>query len=92
MIIREAILSDAEGFLHLTKQVENNSEYMLWEPSERNITLEQQQKMIANMKKSVNSTILLAETDKELVGFLVVIGGGAKRNKHSAYIVVGVLE
>lgn len=92
MIIREVISSDAESFIHLTKQVEDNSKFMLWEPGERNIKLEQQQKLIENMSKSENSTILVAECDNELIAFLVVFGGGAKRNKHSAYIVIGILE
>lgn len=92
MIIREVRSSEAENFIYLSKQVEDNSEFMLWEPGERNIKPEQQKKMIENMYKNENSTILVAESENELVGFLVVIGGSAKRNRHSAYIVIGILE
>jgi RimJ/RimL family protein N-acetyltransferase len=92
MLIREVMSSDAESFIRLTKQVEDNSEFMLWEPGERNIKPEQQRKMIENMSKSENSTIIVAESDNELVGYLVVFGGGAKRNMYSAYIVIGILE
>ena len=40
-----------------------------------------------------NSTIFVAERENnELVGYLFAIGGNAKRNKHSAFIVVGISE
>lgn len=47
--------------------------------------------MIKQIKESNNSTILVAEAENnELIGYLFAIGGGVKRNKHSAYIVVGI--
>ncbi len=92
MIVREIKPSDAEKFSHLTQQVEGNSEYMLWEAGERNSQPAQQRKMIESIEKEGNSTILVAETGHELVGFLMAFGGKARRNKHSAYIVIGILK
>ena len=93
MIIREIKESDAESFASLTPQIEAESEYMLWESGERNVQVRQQRKMIEGIEQKENSTILVAESDnKELVGFLMAVGGNAKRNKHSAYIVMGVLK
>jgi RimJ/RimL family protein N-acetyltransferase len=91
VVIREIDPSDAEGFLRLTKQVEDTSEFMKWEPGERKTEPEQQRKMIENMRKSGNSVILAAENDSELVGFLIAIGGSASRKRHSVYIVTGML-
>ncbi|SDQ79918.1 GNAT family N-acetyltransferase [Virgibacillus salinus] len=92
MIVREIKTSDAEKLSHLTQQVEGNSEYMLWEAGERNSLPAQQRKMIESIEEEGNSTILVAETGNKLVGFLMAFGGKARRNKHSAYIVIGILK
>lgn len=92
MIVRKMKKSDAEKFSSLIQQVDESSKYMLWEAGERQIQPENQQKMIENIKDKDNSTILVAEKDKELVGYLLAIGGNARRNKHAAYIVIGILK
>ncbi len=91
VVIREIEPSDAEGFLRLTKQVEDTSEFMKWEPEERKTKPEQQGKMIENIRKSGNAVILAAENNNELIGFLIAMGGSAARKRHSVYIVTGML-
>jgi RimJ/RimL family protein N-acetyltransferase len=45
------------------------------------------------IKQQSNSTIFVAEQEKgKLVGYLIAIGGSVKRTKHSAYLVIGILE
>jgi RimJ/RimL family protein N-acetyltransferase len=90
--VREITLSDAENFGHLTQQVEMTSEFMLWEAGERKANPDQQRKMIERFSSDDNSTIFVAEEKGQLIGFLMAIGGNAKRNKHSVYIVVGILK
>lgn len=92
MIIREINTADSEALANLTKQVEASSEYMLWEPAERNMDPNKQRKMIEKMVKSKNSTIFVAEEKNTLIGFIMSVGGPANRNKHSAYIVIGILK
>ncbi|WP_342430300.1 GNAT family N-acetyltransferase [Neobacillus sp. FSL H8-0543] len=92
MNVREIKISDAENFANLTQQVEGSSQYMLWEAGERNIQSENQLKMIRGMEDTENSTILVAENNNNLIGFLLAKGGNARRNKHSAYIVIGILK
>ena len=92
MIIREVITKDAEKLAILMQQVDHNSQYMLWEAGERNIPTENQIKMIEGIKNKDNSTILVAEAEKELIGYMFILGGGARRQRHTAYIVVGILE
>ncbi|MDQ0272777.1 GNAT family N-acetyltransferase [Cytobacillus purgationiresistens] len=93
MHIREAIVGDGENLAILIKQVEAQSEYMLMEAGERKLSVEQQQKMIDRFNRSGNSAILLAETDEQqLVGYIIIVGGTAKRTLHSAYLVVGILK
>ncbi len=92
MVIREITVSDAEAFINLTAEVERTSGFMLWEEGERTMTAADQRSRIETMKQSGNSTIFVAEVNNELAGYVMAFGGSAKRNKHSAYLVAGVLE
>ncbi|MUK89829.1 GNAT family N-acetyltransferase [Ornithinibacillus sp. L9] len=91
-MIRHAVLDDAENLARLIKQVEKSSEYMLFEPGERNPTAEKQGAMIKALTEQDNSCILLAEGNHGLVGYLFAIGGTTKRTMHRAYIVIGILS
>ncbi|WP_053363245.1 GNAT family N-acetyltransferase [Bacillus sp. FJAT-27251] len=92
MNIREITLGDAENFIHLVKQVESESDYMLLEAGERTTTAEQQQLQLEQIIQQSNSTIFIAEEEEKLLGYIIVIGGTARRNRHSAYLVVGILK
>ncbi|MEI4769003.1 GNAT family N-acetyltransferase [Psychrobacillus sp. FJAT-51614] len=92
MNIREITANDAEKFVDLIKQVEDSSPFMLMEPGERKITVDLQRLAIEQMEKESNSTIFITEQNGELIGYLIVIGGKAKRTKHTAYLVTGILE
>lgn len=93
MIVREIELRDAKDFGRLLAQVDASSDYMLWEAGERDTGIEQQQAMIRNITAQSNSTILIAEQDEEeMLGYLLAIGGNANRNKHTAYIIIGIAE
>lgn len=92
MLIREIKTDDAENLINLIKEVEAKSNFMLMEPGERKTTPEQQRKHIEDLGHQDNSTIFVAEQSGNLVGYLITIGGRAKRVKHSAYIVVGISE
>ncbi|MGD6873640.1 N-acetyltransferase family protein [Sutcliffiella horikoshii] len=92
MLIREIRLEDAENLLVLIKEVESTSTFMLMEPGERETTLEQQQKRIELLDKQKNSTIFVAEENGKFIGYLFVMGGSVKRTKHTAYLVIGILQ
>ncbi|QOR68845.1 GNAT family N-acetyltransferase [Cytobacillus suaedae] len=93
MVIREIRYEDAECFVALIKQVEAESEFMLMEPGERKLTTEQQQNRIEQMNKDGHSAIFVAEQeDGKLVGYLFAIGGSARKTKHTAYLVIGILR
>lgn len=92
MKVREMTVLDTDKFTSLTKEIENTSEYMLWEPGERTIDSVEQRKRIENIVHDKNSTIFVAEENDELVGFLMAIGGSANRAKYTVYLVVGILK
>ncbi|MED0658279.1 GNAT family N-acetyltransferase [Anoxybacillus ayderensis] len=92
MNIRHATVDDAERLAALILQVESESDYLLFEAGERKLTPEQQRSHLEAITNEDNATILLAETDEgELVGYLLARGGFARRNRHSIYIVIGLL-
>jgi RimJ/RimL family protein N-acetyltransferase len=90
--IRKSRIADAENLVRLIKQVEEESEFMLMEAGERQITPEQQRQRIETFEKSENSAIFVAEDGNQLAGYLFAIGGTARRVKHSVYIVIGILK
>ncbi|KGR77369.1 GNAT family N-acetyltransferase [Ureibacillus manganicus] len=92
MTIREIKIADAENLINLIKEVEATSNYMLMEAGERNTTAEQFAKHIERIEKQSNSTILVAEEDSELIGYMMLVGGSTNKNKHSAYIAIGIVE
>lgn len=89
MIIREVRPADAEKLVHLIEEVEKTSDSMLFEADERQISAEQFRKRIESFGQDA-STILVAEEQGELVGYLIVVAGNANRAKHSAYLVIGI--
>ncbi|MFD2654570.1 GNAT family N-acetyltransferase [Gracilibacillus thailandensis] len=91
MIIRTIKMSDAEKLANLIVEVEQSSQYMLLEPGERENSADKQLKMIKSVQDSNNSTILVAEENQQLLGYLFAFGGNSRRNRHIVYIVVGVL-
>jgi RimJ/RimL family protein N-acetyltransferase len=65
---------------------------MLLEPGERTTTVEEQREQIEHILSQENQTILVAEHEGQLVGYLSAIGGSFRRNRHSVYIDVGILQ
>ena len=92
MIIRTIRKSDAEQFLYLSKQLDEETQFMLLEPGERNTSLEELRDQIHNLLRQENQTIFVAEQDNQLVGYLEAKGGTFKRSRHSAYLVIGILQ
>ncbi|SME94771.1 Protein N-acetyltransferase, RimJ/RimL family [Paenibacillus barengoltzii] len=90
--IREIRVDDAERFLNLCLQLDQETKFMLYEPGERTTTAEEQRERIQSILSEAGSTILVAEDQGELVGYLAVFGGQANRTKHVGYIVVGITQ
>lgn len=93
MRIREIRFQDAEEYLKLVTEVELDSDYMLLEPGERNITLEEQCQRLIKIEQDSLSTIFVAEDkNKRFAGYLAVFGRNTKRTRHSAYLVIGIIK
>jgi len=92
MIIRTIHENDAEQFLNLCKQLDEETQFMLLEPGERIRTVEEQREQIRRLLEKENSTSFIVEHNAQLVGYLAAIGGEYKRNKHGVHIIIGILK
>ena len=92
VVIRRILESDADAFLDLCKTLDEETQFMMLESGERLTTVEQQRERIARYLSQNNQMIFVAENNNQLVGYLAAIGGDYKRNKHSAHIVIGILQ
>jgi RimJ/RimL family protein N-acetyltransferase len=91
--IREIREDDAEKFLDLCQQLDLETQFMLLEPGERIITIEEQRERIKNILSRNNQTIFVAEDHQgQLAGHLTAIGGNYNRNRHTVYLVIGILQ
>jgi len=90
--IREIRADDAATFLNLLARVDEETQFMLLEPGERQITVEDQRQKIRTILSKDNQTIFVAENDNDLIGYLAAIGDDFKRNRHRAHIVIGILQ
>lgn len=89
--LRKLVPGDAAELLHLQHRLDEESSFMLLEPDERQSGLQQVTEMIESFVKAETSILIGAEADGRLVGYLSARGGSVRRNRHSAYIVIGIL-
>jgi RimJ/RimL family protein N-acetyltransferase len=92
MIIREIREDDAVQYINFNNQLFSETDFLLFEPGERQISIEDQKARIKSILSSKNTTFFVVEDNGELVGHLGAIGGANKRDKHRAYIIVGILK
>lgn len=91
-VIREIEIEDAASFLQLSKQLDEETKFMLYELGERKTTAEQQEKMIHRFIENEYATIFVAVEDERIVGFILVNGNNIQRKRHVATIVIGILQ
>ncbi|KKK35422.1 acetyltransferase [Salinicoccus sediminis] len=91
MKIRELHINDTESFIKLNKKIDDSG-YMLYDPGERQITADKQKKAIMQISEDESMKFLVAEIDGALTGYIGAFRGKLNRNKHSAYLVLGVDE
>lgn len=92
MNIRTITENDSEQFLLLCKSLDQETQFMMLEPGERTMTVDEQRQRIQSLLSQDNQMILIIEDGNRLVGYLGAYGGGYQRNRHSAYIVTGILQ
>lgn len=92
MLVRTVKEDDAVSFLNLRKQLDAETSFMLLESDERVTPEEMVRQQIKSTLTQQNTTILVGEEEGRLVGFLSANGGLFRRNRHTAYLVIGILK
>ncbi|WP_246281110.1 GNAT family N-acetyltransferase [Saccharibacillus qingshengii] len=90
--VRRVELKDSRKLLAMKKQLDRETTSMLYEPGERRMTEGDQLEQIRSLLRSSNSLMLVAENEGEVVGYLEATGGKVRRNQHTVYVVIGILE
>ncbi len=91
-MIRKICADDAEGFHRLRLHLDCEAEFLLIEKGERKSTVEDTRMSIEKTRISENEEIFVAEFEGEIVGYLSIKAGDYRRNRHSGYIVIAIME
>jgi len=94
IVIREAVETDAAGFLAMWDVLDSETEFMMFEPGERQSDLNRQAARIKSAATSRHEYLLCAlDTKKDmLVGFATVFSPTHYRDGHKATVVVGLMQ
>lgn len=91
-LIRNAQIEDAEQLIELIPRLETETDFLLREPGEFKITLEQERAYIKNKLESENDLFLVAEVNGKIVGTLGFGGNTLKRYRHQGQFGMAVLK
>lgn len=91
MEIRKIQMKDADNYLSMLLNLDNETKFMMFEPGERSTDINIAKNII---EKSVNgdNLVLVAIDNEDIIGFLSVQRGVVKRIKRTAYVIVGIRE
>jgi len=88
--IRTAGPQDAAALLGLKRQLDAETTFMMFEPGERDSSVQDLARELASVARSANSVVLLAELGDQLAGYAELTGGSMRRSRATAYVVIGV--
>ena len=88
--IRIARPYDAAALLDLKRRLDEETTFMMYEPGERDSSVQDLARELAGVVRSPNSVILLAELGDQLAAYLELTGGSFRRSRATAYVVIGV--
>ncbi|MDG4658063.1 GNAT family N-acetyltransferase [Ectobacillus antri] len=91
-MIRSIRFEDAKAYAALLTTIEAETDFLLYGAGERNMTEVQATKMIESFLNQESANIFVVEEQERLVGFLMLMGGKAPRQKHTAHIAIGLLQ
>jgi RimJ/RimL family protein N-acetyltransferase len=92
VLIREANVQDAAAFVALFDRVNSETTFMLFEGGELPRSVKQQSEIFEDWARDDSGIMFVYEDDQELIGFAVGRRGVGRRQAHSMYIVMGVLQ
>ena len=90
--VRQIKAEDAEKYMKLYRKLDEETNFRLYEPGERNISLNEQAAEIESMINDGNSAIIVAEDGEEPVGYLSAFGRSQNRVRHIVTIGIAILQ
>ena len=92
MNIRTVKISDAEKLLKMLVRLSGETTFMLREPDEFALTVEDEENLLKNIIASEKNLYLVVEHDNEIIGSIGVYGKNTRRTQHRASIGIGILH
>lgn len=91
IIFRNIEKIDTEALWNMMNQLDYETKFMMYEPGERTKNLVRLQGAIDNAVDG-DDLCFLALDGEEIIGYITAQIGNVRREKHSAYIVIGIRE
>ncbi len=88
--IRFATPSDADLLLELKLALDDETTFMMYEPGERQSSVDDVRHDIRQRVESPNSALIIAAGNGLIAGYVEAIGGEFNRTRHLAMVVAGV--
>lgn len=89
--IRQLRAADAADYVRLLEQVDRESRFLMWEPGERQVSVEDIRNRLTDSDGSDRLRLVVLVADA-LVGFLVAHRGQPRRVRHRADFAMAVLQ
>jgi RimJ/RimL family protein N-acetyltransferase len=90
--IREAQPDDAGLAISLFERLYSETSFFLYEPDEQVPKIEEYARRIGKAREAASGVMYLAQIEGETVGVIFGNRGAARRNRHSLFLVLGVLQ
>ena len=93
MFIRPITLDDVENFYHMMCWLDEETEYMMYEPGERQLKSNNLDDLKERIEVAVSGEDFLMVTvndNEEIVGYIWAERGKMNRISHTAYIITGI--
>lgn len=88
--VRIAGPGDAAALLRLKQSLDTETSFMLLETDERETSVQDLASELGAAAQSGNSVVIVADSGGELAGYVELTGGSFRRNRTTAYLVMGV--
>lgn len=90
LILRTAEVEDSESIINLLKKIDNETTFMLREPGEFQLSIEQEEGILQNMLPSKTTTLIVAEYDGKIIGTCGINGNTRIRIAHVASLGIAI--
>lgn len=92
VIIRNPEIEDSKQLIKHVKKINEQTTYLLKNPDEINITLEEEQNFISQQILSEHSLFIVAEVEGNIVGTCGLVGNKMRRAKHKVDLGIAIQE